>query len=204
MKSKAETDEAHTRPWFSSGSFEHALSSTLERGVAKGLAVRCTNVKVFSKASLGYARYTTPSPWNGRPQLYMWSTGLVPYVTIRVGQPKDASHGEFLCVHRHFSWWRYAVACGSKNNASHEKQMHAHPTLCFGNGKAAVASQECQKASAAEQGRPNTAASSEGQQRNAADTVEMKLKHAAIAATRRAAGHAKYALHTHTEIAWSA
>ena len=215
VKSKAETDEAHTRPWFSSGSFEHALSRSLERGVAKGLAVRCTNVKVFSKASLGYARYTTPSPWNGRPQLYMWSTGLVPYVTIRVGQPKDASHGEFLCVHRHFSWWRYAVACGTKKNASHEKQMHQkqmhshfpvlHPTLCFGNGEAAAACQERQKASAAEQtqGRLSIATSSEGQQRNAADAVEMKLKHTAIATTRRAVGHAKCALQ-HTEIAWSA
>ena len=145
---------ATARPWFSSRLrlFEQALSRMLERAVAKALRVRCTLVCVSSIASLGSVRCTARDQFSGCPRLYLWSTGLVPHVSVWIctapqhahelqvmrlrrfftawrrraqvqleeeKQQAAAAAGEqsaeaFLCVHRHFAWWRYAAECSTK------------------------------------------------------------------------------------------
>jgi len=188
VQSKAGTDEAHTRPWFSSSSasFENALSKALERGIAKLLHVRCTTVRVSSKASLGYARYTAANPCNGRPRLYIWSTGLVPHVSVKIScQMPQNEEESLLCVHRHFAWWQYAVEC-CREARRLTQEPHKQAAAA-----ASTTTEQFPRLIAA-------AAAEQKHQRAAAEVVYVKLQ----AAIHRSTVSRKHALQT--QVPWSA
>ncbi len=110
--SRTDMDEGNTRPWRLTAPCEKALSNALKHSIASALAVHDSAITVNVKASLGYARYTF-NRFAERPRLYMWSTALVPHVSVSVAREwlDEASTAAIafadLCsVRKHFNKWR--------------------------------------------------------------------------------------------------